>query len=118
MQYRIKLLSVYLQAYKKGLHYPTHQFLLLGWYRDNWLVESVSDSGGSSRLNCSLEERWHTFQYAMLVRELDFNTDKNVLTEGGLVRNLQTPIFLPVVKLFCIVNILALTVMNALTYSC
>ena len=72
-----------LQAHKRGIGYPTHQFLLLGWYRENWLLESVTDS----RLDCSLEERTQALQYAISVRELDFNSDRYVITEGGLVRN-------------------------------
>ena len=70
-----------MQAYKRGLHYPKYQFLMFGWYAEGWLKEP----GSIKKLDCTLEERIRTLDYALAVEMLDFNTNASLVTEGGLV---------------------------------
>ena len=70
-----------MQAYKRGIRYPKYQFLMFGWYEEGWLEEP----GSIKELDCTLEERIRTLDYALAVEMLDFNTNASVVTEGGLV---------------------------------
>lgn len=85
----IKVFHSPLQAYKQGLHYPINQFLTLGWYGDGWLVEPHN----TRQLNCTLKERIRTLNYALTVKMLDYNTNTDIISEGGLVRAVD--IYLP-----------------------
>ena len=51
------------QAFQRGLRYPRNQFMLLGEYNDEWLVEVIPNRD----LGCSLEERRETLKYALTV---------------------------------------------------
>lgn len=55
---------------------------MFGWYRGGWLEGSVD-----SHLDCTLEQRIRTLDYALTVNMLTFNTNSSVITEEGLVQH-------------------------------
>lgn len=73
--------NTHFQAYKQGLRYPTHQFLIFAWYEDGWLVEPDP----MRDLGCTLEERIRTLRYALAIEVNQHITNASLVTEGGLV---------------------------------
>ena len=72
-----------LQAFQRGLRYPRNQFLLLGEYNDEWLVEVNPNRD----LGCTLKERRETLSYAVTVNipnNVDKDTDMLVSDEVPL----------------------------------
>lgn len=53
---------------------------MFGWYREGWLEGPVN-----SDLDCTLEQRIRTLDYALTVSMLTFNTNSSIVTEEGLV---------------------------------
>ena len=68
------------QAYKRGLRYPKHQFPILGASGGSWL----SDRDPTSDLDCTLEERIQTFEFALSVTLPDFRVGESLTPTFGV----------------------------------
>ena len=73
-----------LQAYHRGVHYPHHLLLTLGWYGQNWWREEDQNS------TCTAQERESVLNRSLAFLQCDFIEDLNLTTDTGIV-NLPPP---------------------------
>ena len=73
----------FLQAYHRGIHYPRHVLLTLGWYRQNWW----RDEDSTANLSCTAEQRESVLNISLAFLQCDFlgDEDLNMTTETGIV---------------------------------
>ena len=79
-----------LQAHRRGILYPHHVLLTLGWYGDKWWR-----GGENQNLACTAKERESTLNNSLSFIQCDFIEDLNMTTDSGIVSH---PPCLPVSK--------------------
>ena len=79
--FNIIISTLHMQAYKKGFRNPKYQFILPGWYPYKWWVETDSNRD----LGCREEERVSVLEKTLAIRVTQFNDNKTLITEGGMV---------------------------------
>ena len=72
---------VYIKAYKQGLGYPKQQFIIYGWYDDEWWIVHESER----QLSCTQKEIAETLDYTLAPLVSEFYSNTSLVTEGGLV---------------------------------
>ena len=68
-----------LQAYHRGIRYPHHVLLTLGWYGQNWW--RVEDPN----LSCTAQERESVLNRSLAFLQCDFLEDLNTTTDTAIV---------------------------------
>ena len=73
------LLVSNLQAHRRGILYPHHVLLTLGWYGDKWW--QVEDKNST----CTAEQRESVLNNSLSFIQCDFIEDLNMTTDSGIV---------------------------------
>ena len=77
----IIILNSLLQAYEKGVRYPTHVLMYPAWYSAGWYL-SLSET---SSMKCTLEQRTSVLTYSLGVHVFEFIEDYSAVTDTGIV---------------------------------
>ena len=72
-------ITVMIQAYRRGLRYPSHFIIFMGWYQGRWWLRQ----DGSE--TCTAEERETIMQYFITVHHYNFLVPDDRNTTTGLV---------------------------------
>ena len=79
----------FLQAFCRGIHYPTHLLLTFQWYEERWWLK---ESGASDvNLTCTAEERESVLMHSLAFNFVlsDYLKNQDVTTDVGIVRRMQ-----------------------------
>ena len=95
-----------LQAYHRGIHYPHHLLLTLGWYGQNWWQEE------DQNFTCTAQERESVLNRSLAFLQCDFIEDLNLTTDTGIV-NLPPPYISAIYNVTRYVNLLKVTLYHS-----
>ena len=83
-------MHTYMQAFRRGVHYPTHLLLTFQWYEERWWLKE-NRAGSDVNLTCTAEQRegvlMHSLAFNFVL--LDFLKNQDVTTDVEIVRSLQ-----------------------------
>lgn len=74
-------LSNFLQAFKRGLHYPGRLIIFMGWYQGRWWEKQVD----AENLTCTPQERSSILEHALTVHHFNFAFADDMETTSGIV---------------------------------
>ena len=69
------------EAYRRGLHYPQYQFILMGWYEGEWWLRQTEEEG----LNCTGKQRESILEHALTVHHFNLYVPDEIQTTSGIV---------------------------------
>jgi gamma-aminobutyric acid type B receptor len=69
--------SVICEAYKAGIRYPRHAFIIYGWYSPGWWIPPPS-------FNCTREQIESVLLYSIAVLQHQFTTNESAPTDTGI----------------------------------
>ena len=75
-------LTMFIQAHKAGIRYPTHVIMYPAWYRADWYNNSFDED---STVNCTVEERVSVLEYSLGVQTFEFIEDYDAVADTGIV---------------------------------
>ena len=75
------IIKIFLQAYEKGVRYPTHVLMYPAWYGEEWYKSLREDSS----VNCTLEQRTSVLPYSLGVQIFEFIENDSVVAGTGIV---------------------------------
>jgi hypothetical protein len=76
----IKDFSPFPQAHAQGIRYPSHLFIMMGWYKDEWWFDEHADN-----ISCSSADRESVLEYALTVLHFNFHIQDDISTTSGIV---------------------------------
>ena len=82
------LTTIYIQAFRRGVRYPTHLLLTFQWYEERWWLK---ENGASDvNLTCTAEERERVLTHSLAFNFVlsDYLKNRDVTTDVGIVRRL------------------------------
>ena len=74
-----------MQAFRRGLHYPSHLLIMAGWNEGKWWLKQTEEEG----LNCTGKQRESIFEHALFVHNFDFYVPDEMQTTSGIVNNFR-----------------------------
>ena len=76
----------WLQAFQAGIYYPQYQFVVIGWYGNQWWVgDSDFQQYLLSKYGCTIANRETALAYSISVLQDEFASDLSKVVDSGTV---------------------------------